>query len=136
MKVGIFPGSGITCPPAHSRYRRPPHASATNHDNPAVTQFGMTQTSGSEIRTTAGLMGQTGSSTRSEILGAIIAICHRGSWHIGIDNISCLMLMQRLTNLAKKMPPGIDLQSDEAKNIQKLHATGSLTKTMEIAKAR
>ena len=67
-------------------------------------------------------------STRSEILGAIIALCTHGAIHLGIDDKACLLALLQLVSLAARLPPQADPDARSTPAAQRKHSTGQLRK--------
>ena len=93
-----------------------------------TNQFGETTHNDDGTTVSAAILGQTGSSTRSEILGTIIATCHAGGIHIGVDNSTALDTLRQLLVLARHIPANTPLTSITVRRLQKLHCKGPLRK--------
>ena len=79
-----------------------------------------------------GIAGMTGSSTRSEVLGAIIGICNDGRVHMGIDNATCVRYVGQLIDLAKIAPAHMHVDGNELWRWRKMHCTGVLRKPWSL----
>ena len=97
-------------------------------------QFGNTKHDAHGTAVTAALLGATGSSTRSEFYCTIIATCHKGALHLGIDNSTCLRTLQQLINLAHHIRTNANLESVAVRRLQKKNCTGYLKRPWKLQK--
>ena len=100
----------------------------TNHRRNVLKQYGTIQCISTGITVAAGLTGQTGSSTRLELLGAIVAITHDGPCHVGVDNSACLKIVNELINLAGALHQHHKSDSTVAQRLMRKLCTGNLRK--------
>ena len=109
------------------------HATSKSN-NQCLQQYGIVDACSDDITVSAALGGQTGSSTRSEALGVIIAISFDGPWNVGIDNNACWLKMAQLRELAEFINIAQDLDSNEVRRLQQILCTKDLRKPWALQK--
>ena len=100
----------------------------------AVHQFGEVTMQPDGLIVEVAMLGQTGSSTRSEGIGTIAAICIDGPAHVGIDNATCLDKAKQLSIVAASTPAGEHYDSPFVRKLLRRLCKGSLRRPWGLQK--